>query len=42
MQKDKKGMERKFKCSKCGKSFAMEWARNNHEKLCVKRNKWKK
>jgi len=33
-------MPRPFKCSKCGKSYAMEWARANHQKLCRER-KWK-
>ena len=27
-------MSRPHKCSVCGKSYAMEWARNNHQKLC--------
>lgn len=30
----KKGMERKFVCSVCKIRFAMEWAKNNHERLC--------
>lgn len=28
-------MNRPFKCTKgCGKDFAMEWARENHDKNC--------
>jgi len=27
-------MPREKKCKYCGKSYAMEWARNNHERLC--------
>ena len=29
-----KGMERKQVCGYCGKKYAMEWAKRNHEKLC--------
>ena len=27
-----KGMERRHICSVCGKKYAMEWAKQNHEK----------
>ena len=27
-------MERKYKCPKCKKTFAMEWAQQNHIKSC--------
>lgn len=29
-------MPRPYKCSKCGKSYAVEWAKNNHENRCKK------
>ena len=32
-------MEQRHKCSVCGKGYAMDWARNNHEKLCKERKK---
>jgi len=32
-----KSMLRPFKCKKCGKSYAVEWAKNVHEKLCLGR-----
>ncbi len=28
-------MERKQVCKYCGKKYAMEWAKRNHEKLCL-------
>jgi len=27
-------MPRPYKCNICGISYAMDWARNNHQKLC--------
>ena len=27
-------MDKKYKCGKCNKGFAMEWSKNNHEKNC--------
>ena len=32
-------MERRFKCGKCGKDFAMEWAQDNHTKNCINSKK---
>ncbi|PIO07904.1 hypothetical protein COU59_02505 [Candidatus Pacearchaeota archaeon CG10_big_fil_rev_8_21_14_0_10_34_12] len=37
--KSKKSMERKQICSICGKKYAMDWAKNNHERLCEEREK---
>tara|TARA_Y100000034_G_C6880143_1_gene403173 strand:+ start:1250 stop:1390 length:141 start_codon:yes stop_codon:yes gene_type:complete len=37
--KSNKGMPRSFKCIICNKSYAMDWARNNHEKLCKEKDK---
>ena len=33
-QKHKSGVNTKFVCSECGRQYKMEWARNNHQKLC--------
>lgn len=30
-----KALRNKFKCKNCVKGYMMEWARNNHEKLCL-------
>jgi hypothetical protein len=32
--KSKKSMPRPYKCGICGKSYAVNWAKDNHEKLC--------
>lgn len=32
-----KGMLRNYRCKICNKTYAMEWAKNNHEKLCEER-----
>ena len=32
-------MERKNKCSKCGKTYVQDWARENHEKRCKGKKK---
>lgn len=29
-----KSMQRNFTCNECGKKYAMEWAKNNHQRLC--------
>lgn len=29
-----RGMPRSFKCGCYGRAYAMDWARDNHEKLC--------
>ena len=34
-------MPRNFKCSNCGRSYALVWARDNHEKLCIENKKSK-
>lgn len=34
----KKKMLRNFKCKKCSKTYAMEWAKQNHERLCIQRD----
>lgn len=36
--KQKKGMQRNFKCKYCNKSYAMAWALQNHEKNCRGKN----
>ena len=33
----KKSMRRSYRCKVCGKDYAMEWAKENHEKLCRER-----
>ena len=30
----KKGVKTSFKCSVCNRAHKMEWAKNNHERLC--------
>lgn len=37
-----KAMEHKQRCSACGRSYAMEWAKNNHERLCKEYNEARK
>ena len=32
-------MEKKYRCKICGKGYAMSWAKDNHEKLCIEREK---
>jgi len=34
-----KSMSRQYTCSKCERRYAMEWAKNNHQKLCKEGNK---
>lgn len=29
----------RFKCAICQKGYMMEWAKNNHEKICRERDK---
>ena len=31
---DKRGVITKFKCKYCGRQYKMEWAKDNHEKVC--------
>jgi hypothetical protein len=33
----KKGVESRAKCKYCSREYKMDWARNNHEKLCGER-----
>jgi hypothetical protein len=40
-RKSKKDMPRFYKCSECNKSYAMEWAKENHQKLCKERRYYK-
>ena len=37
------GVRDRFICSVCGRNYKMQWARNNHQKLCKEFNKskWK-
>ncbi|KKN59848.1 hypothetical protein LCGC14_0538460 [marine sediment metagenome] len=30
-----------FRCNNCSKGFMMEWAKKNHERLCLERGKIK-
>ena len=30
----KRGVSTTVSCRKCGRMYKMDWARNNHEKLC--------
>lgn len=30
----KQGVQTKFKCKYCGRTYKMDWAKSNHEKLC--------
>jgi hypothetical protein len=32
-----RSMPRPYKCRICGKSYAVDYAKNNHEKLCEER-----
>lgn len=32
--KKKQGVLTRFKCRECGREYKMDWARQNHEKLC--------
>lgn len=34
MQSSNKGVRTRFVCNCCGRKYKMEWAKNNHEKLC--------
>ncbi len=34
-------MPRPYRCSNCSKSYAMDWAKANHQKLCIEREKSK-
>lgn len=31
----KAGVLTKFQCKQCGRHYKMEWAKVNHEKLCI-------
>ena len=35
-KKGSKGMSRPYKCKHCGKTYAMDWAKSNHEVHCEK------
>ena len=35
----KKSMDRKHTCSCCGKKYAMDWAKINHERICEEQEK---
>lgn len=34
----KKGVKSSCKCSVCNRVYKMEWAKNNHERLCREKN----
>ena len=34
----KKGVSGQHKCSECGRGYKMEWARDNHLRLCKQFN----
>ncbi|KKL16886.1 hypothetical protein LCGC14_2491090 [marine sediment metagenome] len=34
-----KVLRNRFRCSICPKGYMMEWAKKNHEKLCLERDK---
>lgn len=36
---NKRGVLTQFVCNVCGRKYKMEWARNNHQKLCKDFNK---
>ena len=35
----KKGVAGNHKCSNCGRAYKMDWARDNHQRLCVEFDK---
>jgi predicted nucleic acid-binding Zn ribbon protein len=39
---DPRPMPRTYHCSVCSKGYAMDWACNNHEKLCKERERSRK
>ncbi|KKN27776.1 hypothetical protein LCGC14_0861260 [marine sediment metagenome] len=36
---NQKMLVNRFNCKNCSKGFMMEWARNNHQRLCLEREK---
>ena len=38
---DPRPMPKAFKCIVCGKAYAMDWAKSNHQKLCEERKRSK-
>ena len=36
---DPRPMPKNFHCSVCKEGYAMEWARNNHQKLCLEKER---
>jgi hypothetical protein len=36
--KHARGMPRIFSCRECGLRYAMEWAKNNHQRRCEEKN----
>ncbi len=34
-----KSLQNKYKCSNCSKGYMMEYAKNNHQKICIERDK---
>lgn len=34
----KAGVLTRYKCKYCNKEYKMDWAKNNHEKLCMEHN----
>lgn len=32
-------LRNRFRCNNCPKSFMMEFAKNNHQRLCIERDK---
>lgn len=37
--KSKTGVKTRFKCKYCSRSYKMDWAKNNHEKICPLKTK---
>ena len=35
----KKGIDKEFNCSACGRKYKQGWTKDNHEKLCRMRKK---
>ena len=33
-KKKKTGVQSRYSCKNCGRTYKMEWAKVNHEKLC--------
>ena len=36
---NQKSLVNRFRCSNCPKGYMMEWVKNNHQKLCLEREK---